>query len=98
MHGTERTNAMTVCRRVHYSGSLQGVGFRYRTKRLAEGYAVHGFVKHLPDGRVEMLVEGEITEVERFLEAVQAEMDGYIEATQVQEVELRGVTGFRIAS
>lgn len=88
---------MTVCRRVEYSGRVQGVGFRYSTQRLAQGYAVHGFVKNLADGRVEVLVEGELTEVERFLAAVQVEMDGYIEATNVQDEALRGLNGFRIA-
>src|SRR5882724_11794956 len=97
MHGTARANAMTVCRRVEYSGRVQGVGFRYSTQRLAQRYAVHGFVRNLADGRVELLVEGEIAEVERFLEAVQAEMDGYIEATRVQDEALQGITGFRIA-
>jgi acylphosphatase len=88
---------MTVCRRVHYSGNVQGVGFRYRTQRLAQGYAVHGFVRNLADGRVELLVEGEVAEVERFLGALQVEMDGYIEAINVQHEELQGMTGFRIA-
>jgi acylphosphatase len=88
---------MTVCRRVEYSGRVQGVGFRYTVQRLAQGYAVNGFVKNLADGRVEIFVEGELVEVERFLAAVQVEMGGYIEATRVHDEALQGLTGFRIA-
>jgi acylphosphatase len=39
-------------RRVHYSGRVQGVGFRFTSQRLAERYAVTGYVRNLPDGRV----------------------------------------------
>jgi acylphosphatase len=88
---------MAVCRRVEYSGRVQGVGFRCTVQRLAQGYAVNGFVKNLPDGRVEILIEGELVEVERFMEAVQVEMAGYIEAARVHDEALQGLTGFRIA-
>jgi acylphosphatase len=54
-------------RQVHYSGRVQGVGFRYEAQRLASGYAVAGFVQNLPDGRVKLVVEGAPTELDRFL-------------------------------
>ena len=43
---------------VHYTGRVQGVGFRFTTCRLAESFAVAGRVKNLPDGRVRVVVEG----------------------------------------
>ncbi|HWQ92492.1 MAG TPA: acylphosphatase, partial [Clostridia bacterium] len=43
---------------IYYSGSVQGVGFRYTVKSAATGYEVTGVVRNLPDGRVEMLAEG----------------------------------------
>ncbi len=43
---------------VYYSGHVQGVGFRYTTSSVARGYAVTGYVRNLPDGRVELVVEG----------------------------------------
>ena len=58
-------------RRVQYSGSVQGVGFRQTTMRIARGFAVTGFVRNLPDGRVELVVEGEAAVVASFLGAVQ---------------------------
>ena len=48
---------------VHYSGRVQGVGFRYIVKSLVPGYEVLGTVKNLPDGRVEMVAEGQQVEL-----------------------------------
>jgi acylphosphatase len=57
---------------VLYSGRVQGVGFRYSTKRIASGFEVTGWVKNLPDGRVELLAQAlEIAELEAFLEDIQ---------------------------
>jgi acylphosphatase len=49
---------------VLYSGRVQGVGFRYQTKRQATGFEVSGTVRNLLDGRVELIAEGERTELE----------------------------------
>lgn len=40
------------------TGRVQGVGFRYFTKRTAEAHSVHGRVRNLADGRVEALLIG----------------------------------------
>ncbi len=58
--------------KVHYSGRVQGVGFRYSAREVACGYEVSGFVQNLPDGRVELVAEGEQAEVEAFLEGIKA--------------------------
>ncbi len=55
---------------VYYSGRVQGVGFRYTVKSLVPGYDVLGIIRNLPDGRVELIAEGEQTELEEFLQAV----------------------------
>jgi acylphosphatase len=87
---------MNVCRRVYYSGRVQGVGFRYTTTALAGGYAVGGQVRNLADGRVELIAEGDLDEVERFLDAVQRTMQVYIEAIEVHNETLHGFAEFRI--
>ncbi|MCF7787433.1 MAG: acylphosphatase [Prosthecobacter sp.] len=57
---------------VLYSGRVQGVGFRYSTKRIASGFDVTGWIKNLPDGRVELLAQAlEADELEAFLEDIQ---------------------------
>jgi acylphosphatase len=56
---------------IFYSGRVQGVGFRYTTKVTAHGYEVTGVVRNLPDGRVELVAEGERDELEAFRLGVQ---------------------------
>ncbi|NPA41486.1 MAG: acylphosphatase [Aquificae bacterium] len=45
--------------RIFVSGVVQGVGFRAYTQRVAESYGLSGWVRNLPDGRVEILAEGD---------------------------------------
>lgn len=65
-------------RRVHYSGRVQGVGFRFTCQRIATGHAVVGYVRNLQDGGVELVVEGQPAELDAYLAAVAAAMDDKI--------------------
>ena len=47
------------------AGRVQGVGFRFFAEAQAAVEGVHGYVSNLPDGRVEVLVEGDDESVER---------------------------------
>jgi acylphosphatase len=67
-----------VRRRVHFSGRVQGVGFRFRCQYLARGFKVAGFVRNLADGRVELVIEGSAIELDDFLCAIRLEMGPYI--------------------
>jgi acylphosphatase len=53
-----------------YSGSVQGVGFRYSVKSVANGFEVTGTVRNLADGRVELLAEGVKDELEAFRQSI----------------------------
>jgi acylphosphatase len=55
---------------IYYSGHVQGVGFRYTTKNVAMGYEVTGIVRNLPDGRVELVAEGEKQELQAFQQGI----------------------------
>src|SRR5262245_10991829 len=85
-----------ICKRVHYSGRVQGVGFRYTAQALASGFAVAGYVRNLPDGRVELVAEGDVGQVNGFLAAVARRMAGYIDAAAATDEPPRGANGFRI--
>lgn len=65
--------------RVLYRGTVQGVGFRWRAVDAARGVAVTGYVKNLPDGRVELVAEGGRGDVDRLLAAVRSRMGSLIE-------------------
>lgn len=63
---------------LHFSGRVQGVGFRYTTLQIAKEFEVTGFVRNLPDGRVQLELEGTPAEVRAFVEAVEERMHGHI--------------------
>lgn len=57
-------------RRAHVliSGRVQGVSFRYYTTQNAKKRDVRGWVKNLPDGRVEAIFEGSEEAVQRMVD------------------------------
>ena len=55
---------------IHYSGMVQGVGFRYAAERLASEFKIKGWVKNLRDGRVEVLCEGDERDIGFFIEKI----------------------------
>ena len=87
---------MIVARRVYYSGTVQGVGFRYTARQIAEGFAVGGYVCNLPDGRVEVWAEGVAAEVDRFLQMVARRMAENIDHQRVLDEQPEGMKGFDI--
>lgn len=69
---------------IRFTGRVQGVGFRMTAQRVARDYAVAGWVRNEPDGSVRCAAEGETSELDRFVEAVQRAMAGNIQDTQIQ--------------
>jgi len=83
---------------IYYSGRVQGVGFRYTVKIVAQGFEVTGTVRNLPDGRVELLAEGQREELEEFRKAIQdSEVGGFIADEELAWSEAIGAfRGFEI--
>ena len=85
-------------RHVFYEGRVQGVGFRFTCKQIARGYEVSGWVRNLPDGRVELQCSGEREEVEDFLEGIaESELKSHIRSVTATVIPpLDGGRGFEI--
>jgi len=54
--------------RIFISGRVQGVFFRHNTRKKARELGINGWVKNLPDGRVESVMEGEKEKAENLIE------------------------------
>ena len=57
---------MFVARKFYISGLVQGVGYRFFTQRAAARHQILGYVRNLPDGRVEVFAEADAEAVEAF--------------------------------
>ena len=87
-----------IAKRIFYEGRVQGVGFRFSVKELAAGFEVTGYVRNLPDGRVELEAQGAEQEVDAFLQAVrESHLRPHISRWTVQPAEVSpGRKGFSI--
>ena len=56
--------------RGYVSGHVQGVGFRYFVRSLAQQHGLSGYAHNLADGRVEFLLQGEPSAVEQVITLV----------------------------
>lgn len=84
--------------KVFFEGRVQGVGFRWSIRHIAKGFDVTGWVRNLIDGRVEMQVSGEETEVRDFLEAIgKSELRAHIRKQTENKLETPvSASGFEI--
>jgi acylphosphatase len=89
---------MRVARRFVISGRVQNVGFRYFTQNAAAREGVAGWVQNLPDGRVEVFVEGDEDAVTRVEHAIRSGPPGArVDNVYVQDEEAAGsLKSFRI--
>ena len=60
----------TAQRHYIFRGRVQGVGFRWTTRRIAKGYPIVGYVRNLPDGTVEVVAEATPTVLDQFVAAI----------------------------
>lgn len=70
--------------RIIYSGSVQGVGFRYTARRIATSHRIGGYVRNMRDGTVELVADGREEDLQAFTDSVEEEMAGYISSKDVE--------------
>ena len=87
-----------IARRIFYKGKVQGVGFRFGVRQIAESFSVAGYASNLPDGRVEVFLQGEKEEVEAMEKEIgESHLAGFIRETIGTDVETDSRTkGFQI--
>lgn len=87
----------TIRRRVLISGLVQGVWFRQSTAEVARRAGVAGWVRNLPDGRVEADFEGEQASVEAVIAWCHRGPSGArVDAVEIRHEELAGATSFTV--
>jgi acylphosphatase len=64
--GVDTRSMMKVARKFLIRGDVQGVGYRFFAQRAAARHQVIGYVRNCPDGTVEAVAEGAVTDVEEF--------------------------------
>lgn len=72
-------------------GRVQGVGFRYYTRKAALSYGVSGYVANMPDGTVRVVCEGSlaaVTRMQRWLH--KGPPSAHVTAVDVRELPYRG--------
>ena len=86
-----------LARRYWIRGRVQGVGYRYFVERVAYELGISGWVRNLPDGRVEVYAVGtpeQLKELEGYLWRGPTWAD--VRGVDIQEAALERVSGFRI--
>lgn len=72
---------------IHFTGRVQGVGFRYSVLQVAKEYDVSGVVQNLTDGRVKLEVEGRGDDIDALVTSIEERMTGYVRQVERSRIE-----------
>ncbi len=79
------------------SGRVQGVGYRAFARRKAQELGLSGYAENLPDGRVEVVAEGDEEDLKLFIEFLKrGPRLAQVEAVEVTWGEPVGLKGFHV--
>lgn len=79
-----------------YSGKVQGVGFRFTVKRIADTYMLVGWVRNLANGKVDVFVQGEESAIDSFLKGIELYFKDNIRDKMLTEESSQQLEGFQI--
>ncbi|MDD5115499.1 MAG: acylphosphatase [Candidatus Omnitrophica bacterium] len=83
---------------IFFSGRVQGIGFRYTVREIADSLQVCGWVKNLDDGRVEVLAEAGEETLDAFIEQITQRFLRYIKGTDSEWLPATGeLHGFQVS-
>ena len=93
-----KSRPQKIARCVHYSGRVQGVGFRATVYDISSDHnGVAGYVRNLIDGRVEVVAQGKARTIAAFLLAIEHRLERNIEKTEISELPVaEALIGFAI--
>ena len=75
-----------VAKHIIFSGSVQGVGFRFTAHRMAGRHQLTGYVRNLPDGTVEMLAQGPAEDIDDCIRDIQNCLTSHVREVKTVEV------------
>jgi len=81
---------MNVRWHIYFFGRVQGVGFRHTCMTVGQRHPVSGWVKNLPDGSVEMVVEGEQAAIRIYIDDVCRSTHGRVDDKQISKGDATG--------
>ncbi len=81
-------------RRFSFTGSVQGVGFRWRARQAANLFGCTGWCRNEWDGSVTMEIQGEETQVDQVIQAIQRGRYIDVEQMDVQNIPLKAERNF----
>ncbi len=75
-----------LAKRIIFTGTVQGVGFRFSANSVAQRYRLTGYVRNLSNGSVEMLIQGRPDDIDDCLSEIGESFAGYIRDTKIQDL------------
>lgn len=85
-----------VRKHICFYGRVQGVGFRYSARYIANALMLTGWVRNNWDGTVEMEVQGDMDRVDDLLSRLQSDRFIRIEHMDIKDLPLKSETGFHV--
>ncbi len=74
-----------LAKHVFFAGRVQGVGFRFTARAVAQRYELTGFVRNTHDGKVEVLFQGDRQDIDNAIEDLQETFS--VRDVQIEQTE-----------